>query len=158
MPGRGAVKGKDNMIYLGSMLDGMGAMTSELSRRIGMARADFNSLKRVWSHANVSKSSKIKKNDVCGLSKLLYGLHVGWLTAAGRRRLDGFKARCLRSIMGALPPHLSKTSNATVLELARAKKLSTTLLENYCFILAGLLASQPALRCEKPYSTDPLWN
>ena len=77
------------------------------------------------------------------LSKLLYGLHVGWLTAAGRRRLDGFQARCLRNIMGVLPPHLSRTSNATVLGLARAKKLSTTLLEKQLLYL-GQTARLPA--------------
>jgi hypothetical protein len=143
MPGGGVVKRKDNMIYLGSMLDGAATMTSELSRRVGMARADFNSLKRVWKHANISKCSKLKIFEVCVLSKLLYGMQVGWLTAAGRRRLDGLQARCIRNIMGVLPSHLSRVSNASVLELARARKLSTILLERQLLYL-GRTARLPA--------------
>ena len=73
------LKRKDNMIYVGSMLDGTGTMTSELSRRIGMARADFNVLKRVWSHANVSKSSKIKLSMfVCWVNSFTACTSVRW--------------------------------------------------------------------------------
>ena len=91
------------MVYLGGILSGDGRVESELGRRIGLAQADFNALKRVWNHASLSKQKKFRIFDACIQSKLHYGLHPAWLNTAARRRIDGFQARCLRRVLG-IPP------------------------------------------------------
>ena len=79
------VKCKDNMIYLGSLLSSDGRIDTEISRRLGMAQEEFQLLSRVWNHANLSEHKKVEVFNACILSKLIYGIHTAWLTAAQRR-------------------------------------------------------------------------
>ena len=51
---------EDRMTYLGTVLDESGAVDSELSRRIGAAKADFRSSAKVWNKASLSCRSKIR--------------------------------------------------------------------------------------------------
>ena len=55
-----AIKVKERMVYLGSMLAADGRIYSELNRRIGQAKADFDKLKQVWSHSNMSTKRKLR--------------------------------------------------------------------------------------------------
>jgi len=48
------VKEKDAMVYLENQLAADGRVSAELSRRLGMARADFDALERVWRHASIT--------------------------------------------------------------------------------------------------------
>jgi hypothetical protein len=43
------ITAKQNMEYLGTTLQGDGRADNELSRRIGMAKADFGVLAKTWS-------------------------------------------------------------------------------------------------------------
>ena len=68
------------MIYLGGLISDDGAITSELSRRIGMAYSDFSALQRVWSHANITR----KNNNLIFMAQALrasalYSLLLGAL-------------------------------------------------------------------------------
>ena len=63
------------------------------------------------------------------MSKLLYSLHVAWLSTAARRRLDGFQARCLRKILGIQHSMISRVTNVEVLSRAGVRKASVMLLE-----------------------------
>ena len=51
-------------------------------------------------------------------SKLLYSLSSMCLTAAAKRRLDGFQNRCIRKIVGIKPAFVSRVSNRDVLAKA----------------------------------------
>ena len=51
---------KDSVVYLGAMLSANGSIGPELSRRIGEARNDFDTLARIWSHSSLSSEWKIK--------------------------------------------------------------------------------------------------
>jgi len=59
----------------------------------------------------------------------MYGLEGAWINAAGKRKLDGFHARCIRKIINVAPAFISRVSNAFVLKQVSAYPLSTTLLE-----------------------------
>ena len=65
------------MVYLGGLIHSDGGIGAELSRRIGMATAEFRSLSKVWSHANVSLQQKMTYFDSLVMSKLLYALGTG---------------------------------------------------------------------------------
>ena len=65
-----AVQNKDSMLYLGSSLSADGRAGSELNRRLGMARADFSTLARVWKHASISRRRKLQILNACIISKL----------------------------------------------------------------------------------------
>ena len=92
-----------------------------------MARQDFNTLARIWSHASVRIRRKLEILGSCVVSMLLYGLHTAYLNRAELQRLDGFYARCLRRVLRIPPAYYSRVSNETVLNRARRSKLSTRL-------------------------------
>ena len=68
------IPSKESLIYLGSSLHADGRSGSEINRKLGMARADFDAVSRIWGHASISRSRKLKIFEACILSKLTYGL------------------------------------------------------------------------------------
>ena len=97
----------DPLMYLGSGLFGNGGVTRELNRRLGIARADFKVPSRVWKHARLSASEKVRVFVAVIESTLLYGLGTAWLSASERRRNDRFQAFCLRRILQVRPSFFS---------------------------------------------------
>ena len=69
---------KASLLYLVSFLCDNGSTWPELNRRLGAARAEFETLCRVWNHAVLPKAEKIRIFESSVLSKLLYCLHTAW--------------------------------------------------------------------------------
>jgi hypothetical protein len=138
-----AVKQKDNMFYLGALLSADGRVGSELSRRLGMAQADFKALAQVWKHTLLSRRDKYDVFMSLVVSKFMYALETTWLNVSERRKLDGMFARCLRRIAGVLPSFLSRVSNKEVLRRFDSPALSVILLERQLGYF-GKLAALPA--------------
>ena len=118
---------KSSISYLGSYLDATGAGGPEICRRLGEAKGQFDKLARVWRHSTLHPQQKIRIFQACVVSKLLYCLHTMWLNKAELRKIDGFQAKCLRSILDIPPPYISRISNATVLQRSHCKRLSAIL-------------------------------
>ena len=118
LPDGSAVKRKQCMTYLGSLLSADGRSGPELDRRLGLAEQTFKDLRRVWGHANVSRSRKMFIYESFVLPRLMYSLHTAWLNKAEVKRLDGFHCRCLRRIFGIPPSFVSRVSNEDVLSTA----------------------------------------
>jgi len=123
------IKPKKQTVYLGCIITADGTAGSELNRRIGGAREEFEKLRRVWAHSGISRGRKLEIFDACIASKLLYNLHSLWLSAAEVRKIDAFQNRCLRRILKIPPSFYSHVTNATVLQQANAKSMSGMLLE-----------------------------
>ena len=134
---------KDPLKYLGATLASDGRIDSEVSRRIGLAHADFRSLSRVWSHSGLSLREKVRIFEACVISRLTYGLMTAWLPAATRRRLDGFQARCLRRIVKTPAAYVSRVSNIAVLQKSGCIRLSLRIREQQ-LLLVGQYLSSPA--------------
>ena len=137
-PDGAIVEQKASIVYLGCILAADGGIEAELGRRIGLAKAEFDKLDRVWSHATISTQRKLRIFDACVLSKLLYSLHTAWLKTADLARLDAFQARCLRRILRIPHSYYSRISNATVLERASRNKLSCLLLQRQLALFADI--------------------
>jgi len=99
---------------------------------MGMAKADFRSLSRVWSRSNLSKKRKLDIFAALVESKLLYGLSTAVYTKAESRRIDGFQSRCLRQLLKIPAAYISRVSNATVLQKCDVQALSQKLLDRQC--------------------------
>ena len=123
------------MQYLGALLSADGRLDSEISRKLGTARADFNQLQRVWGHSNVPLAKKIQYFRAFVVSKLCYGLSTVWLVKAQRRRLDGFVARCLRRILHIPAAFVSRIPNAVVFAKAGVRPLTEQLLKHQLCLL-----------------------
>ena len=129
------VEDKGALVYLGGLISSDGRVDSELSRRIGIATAEFRNLKRLWNHSNLTKKHKLDYFRTFIVSRLSYGLCTTWLVKTQQRRLDGFYARCLRRILGIPAAYISRVSNAEVFSRAGTKPLTTQLLRHQIRLL-----------------------
>ena len=120
---------KASLVYLGALVSDDGRAESELSRRLGLAAADFKVLERVWAHTSLPVARKLRIFQACVLAVLVYGLKTSWLNTAARRRIDGFQARCLRRILRVPAAYYSRIPNTSVRDRARTRPLSNMLLE-----------------------------
>ena len=144
------VPNKESMVYLGGLLSASGKNGPELSRRIGMATADFETLCKVWKHARVTLRKKIAIFESCIMSKLLYCMHTLWLNRAECSKLDAFQARCLRRLAGIGHSYYSRISNATVLQRCDVQKFSSVLTFRQLMLLgkiAGMPNEHPVRKC-----------
>ena len=91
---------KEGMSYLGTIVNHDGLPGHELNRRIGLAKADFLTFSTVWKQSGLTRKRKLDIYISLVESKLLYSLGSLCLSAAEKRRFDGFQCRCLRKIMG----------------------------------------------------------
>ena len=120
---------KEQNVYLGCILTADGSASSELNRRLGGAREEFEKLRRVWAHAGISRARKLEIFNTCVVSRLLYNLHSLWSSTAEIRKIDAFQCKCLRRVLKIPPSYYSHVSNALVLKQADAKRMSCLLLE-----------------------------
>ena len=114
-PSGDRIEPKRGIDYLGPIVSCDGLPGHELGRRIGMAKADFLQLQKFWKHSSLPIARKLQIYVALIESKLMYSLSCLCLSAAERRRLDGFQNRCLRCILGIPPAFVSRISNACVL-------------------------------------------
>ena len=125
--------------YLGTTLSGDGFCDNEVSRRIGMAKANFNCLKKVWGHTALPWQRKLAIYASIVESNLLYGLAGVCLTVAQQRRRNGFQNRCLRSVLGIQVSFISRISNAEVLRKSGHTIATDLLLVRQLHILGKVL-------------------
>ena len=121
-----------------------GSVSHEVARRIGIARSDFASLKRVWRRSGLSCRRKLSIFGALIESKVLYGLATCCLNVSQQRRLNGFQCRCLRDILGIAPAYFSRISNKEVLSRAHCRPLTDTLLDQQLGILGRALRASPS--------------
>ena len=110
--------------------------------KTGTAAADFRSLHVAWSHTGITTKTKLRYFDAIVTSKLLYGLSSVWLVTAQKRRLDGFYAKCMRSLLRIPSAYISRIANTRVLSHAGTRPLSEQLLLRQ-LLLMGKVARSP---------------
>ena len=77
------------------------------------------------------------------VSSLTYGLQTARLPVAARRRLDGFRAKCLRRVYNLPPSSISRVSNADVLTRAGCNMKLSSRIRVQQLLLAGRCAAAP---------------
>ena len=133
------IESKSGIDYLGSVLTHDGLPGHELGRRIGMAKADFMALQKVWKHSSLSHDRKLDIFRSFIESKLLYSLSCLCLSAAECTRLNGFQNRCLRQILRIPPAFISRVSNAEVLRRAHYRAATDLLLQRQVLLFGKVL-------------------
>ena len=90
---------QQSMLYLGATIHADGKFGCEVSRKIGAASAEFKALGPLWKSRSISKGRKwfFFFGSLIG-TKLKYAVASALLLKADLRRLDGFHARCLRTL------------------------------------------------------------
>ena len=70
-PSGDPIPNKDRIKYLGSILSNDGRIGVELNYRLGAARAEFQTLCKVWSHAAINKKRKLDVFYACVIGELM---------------------------------------------------------------------------------------
>ena len=102
----------EEFTYLGSRICPGGSIKSEISSRIGKARAAFANLRHLWRRPDVSLTIKGRVYNAAVRSTLLYASESWPIRAEDIHKLSVFDHRCLRSIARVWWEH--RISNAEV--------------------------------------------
>ena len=135
------IESTPSLAYLGASISDDGKIGSELARRIGAAKKDFRSLCKVWKHSSLTTRRKLDIFRSLVESRFMYGLCTAAFTKAEMRRIDGFQAKCLRTILGIQPSYWSRVSNEAVRQQARWKPASQLMLEQQLILLGKVMRS-----------------
>ena len=137
-PDRNLPTCKASISYLGNYLDASGAGGPKSCRRLRETKNQFDKLAKAWWHSTLYTQQRIRIFQACVVSRLLYCLHTMWPNKAELRKIDGFQAKCLRSILRVPPPYIGRISIATVLQRSRCKHLSTILKSRLLFLFQSI--------------------
>ena len=142
-PDGSTIEPEEELTYLGATINKDGGARREIARRIAIARREFLNLSRIWRHSSLGRKRRTEIFNTLVTSKLLYGLATIALSAADRRRIDGFQNQCLRRIWGILPSYISRKTNVEVLRISAQTPLSKTITRHQ-LLLYGKAARCPA--------------
>ena len=123
------IPAKESIVYLGATISSSGRLSGELNKRLGAAWGEFCRYRRAWKHTAIAKARKLQVFQSLVTSKVMYSLNSAWLNKAERRQLDGFQARCLRSILHIPSAYISRVPNRDVLLRANQEPYTTQLLK-----------------------------
>ena len=115
------IQRKQSFKYMGSMLCCSGRNGTELTCRLGAARAEFDRLCKIWAHASLPRAKKLQIYQACVVTKLMCCLEGLFLNGAELRKLDAFHHRCLRRIVSIPPSYISRISNSDVRDRLETK-------------------------------------
>ena len=91
----------DEFVYLGPTISSNLSLDTELNTRIGKTSTAMARLAtRVWDNSMLTTNTKMKVNQACIISTLLYSSETWTLYSRQECRLNFFHLRCLRRILG----------------------------------------------------------
>ena len=100
--------------YLGSIINNKGESTTEIRRRLAMARSTVQSMSHIWKSRGLSLSLKVRLLHATSFSIAIYGSESWAMTKNDRKRVDAFEMWCYRRLL-----HVSwkdKKTNVWVLD------------------------------------------
>ena len=96
-------------------------------------------LQKIWKPSSLSRDRQLDIFRSLIESKLLCSLSCLCLSAAERRRLNGFQNRCLRQILRIPPAFISRVSNAEVLRPPHYRAATDLLLPRQLLLFGKFL-------------------
>ena len=110
---------------------------------LGWLKLISETCKKVWKHSSLHWTRKLEIYKALIESKLMYSLSCLCLSVADRCRLDGFRNRCLRRILGIPPAFISRVSNAEVRRQAHCHAATDLLLHRQLLLFGKAFRSPP---------------
>ena len=88
----------DSFTYLGSIIDKQGGTDSDVTARVGKARAAFIILKNIWASREIATATKVRIFNSNVKSVLLYGSETWRMTKKTLQKIQTFINSCLKRI------------------------------------------------------------
>ena len=151
--GHNEVEEVDRFTYLGANVSKDGGSTADIKKRIALASAAFKRLSNIWQATDIGRKTKASLFKSLVLAVLLYGCETWKLTRGEEEKLDIFQTKCLRRIFKIR--WQQHVSNATVLELAGAGKISEEVRRKRWNWIGHVLRKEPTNDCAVALGWDP---
>ena len=131
--------------YLGSIINNKGESTTEIRRRLAMARSTVQSMSHIWKSRGLSLSLKVRLLHATSFSIATYGSESWAMTKNDRKRVDAFEMWCYWRLL-----HVSwkdKKTNVWVLDkIGTDLTIRRGIMERKLSILGTLLGDLKVLR------------
>ena len=89
-----------SFVYLGSKIQCDGDDLADVKHRMAIAQAEFSALSQFWQDRRLPLSVKLRIYKAAVCSTLTHACEAWTLTAAVRKKVNGFNSRCLHVITG----------------------------------------------------------
>ena len=115
---------KEEVKYLGCMLNQKGNTKTELSKRISNAAVTMKKLDLFWHHSNCPAKFKILVIDSVLRSKVLYGMESAQINEPDLKRLETFQLKALRKVLKLKTTFVDRNNTNTKVYQEANKKLA----------------------------------
>ena len=85
--------------YLGSLINNKCDSTTEIKRRLAIARKTSQSMENIWKSKGISMNLKLRFLRACVFSIATYGSESWAMTKNDRKRVDAFEMWCYRRLL-----------------------------------------------------------
>ena len=85
--------------YLGSIINNKGESTTEIRRRLAIARSTVQSMSHIWKSRGLSLDLKVRLLRATAFSIATYGCESWAMTKNDRKRVDAFEMWCYRRLL-----------------------------------------------------------
>ena len=85
--------------YLGSMITTKSDSTTDIKRRLAMARSTTQNMAHIWKSRGLSKGLKLRFLQATVFAIALYGSEAWALTKMNRKRIEAFEMWCYRRLL-----------------------------------------------------------
>ena len=138
--------------YLGVVIRDDCSTLTDITSRIGKARAGFQTLHKFWRHTDISISYKLKIYRAVFIPMLTYGMESAALTQSQFNRLNAFHTQCVRKIHNIKSTYFTEvldttydtTTNLETLQLAHINSLQAIINRQRLKYLGHVYRCQPS--------------
>jgi len=90
----------DTFNFLGSLIVRDGGSSTEIRRRLAMAKTSASSLSNIWKDKDITRATKIRVMKALVFPVALYGCETWAVGKADRRMISAFEMWCWRKLLG----------------------------------------------------------
>ena len=114
--GNDAIEIIDHFNFLGSMISNQGGCSTEIKRRLAMARTSMSTMNKIWKDRSIIKTTKIRLVSTLIFPIATYACETWTINAADQRKIEAFEMWCWRKLL-CIPWTAKRTNESVLLEI-----------------------------------------
>ena len=137
----------DQFNFLGSLISTDGGCSTEIRRRLGMAKSAMVRLQKIWSDRGITKNTKARLISALIFPIATYGCESWTLTKSDEKKINSFELWCWRRMLRIT--WRMKRSNESVLQEINPKKRLLSIIRSQMLRYFGHIARREGDCLEK---------
>ena len=126
--GNQAIEIIEQFNFLGSMISNQGGCSTEIRRRIAMAKTSMCTMHKLWKDRSISKSTKIRLVSTLIFPIATYACETWVINAADQRRIEAFEMWCWRKLL-CIPWTAKRTNESVRHEIGKKDSLFNSVMK-----------------------------